>query len=427
MRAQAPAQRQQQPDGDELRLSTAGYRGLLAVHGFPRLYAGTTIGRSANQMWQVAIVLLVLQNFHSPALAGITVFLGLAPGLLLSPLAGALLDRHGRVRLIALDYLIAGGSQLLLASLALTHRLTPPVMLPLVVVGALTGMLSSGGTRSMFPLLLPRPLWDRGNALDSTGYTITSIIGPALAGTVAGVFGADAALLATAGAYFLASVTMSGVPDPRPSALQQARLLHSAAGAVAYVVRNPTLRALAVSLSVTNLGMGVMIVGLPLLVLQRFHGTGTQVGELWAVQGVAGAIGGLVYGRGNSDGRERATLALGMLCFGVGLALLGIAASPGIAVLGVVAAGFAWGPTDVALFSIRQRRTPPMWYGRAFAVSMSLNFAGAPIGSAVAGPLLAHTLGGTLLAGSLCAAAGAMLAWVMIPRLDGGVALDDSG
>ena len=43
-------------------------------------------------MVSLAIVLFVLERYHSPQLAGITVFLSIAPGTIVSPLAGALLD-----------------------------------------------------------------------------------------------------------------------------------------------------------------------------------------------------------------------------------------------------------------------------------------------------------------------------------------------
>ena len=50
--------------------------------------------------------------------------------------------------------------------------------------------------------------------------------------------------------------------------------------------------------------------------------------------------------------------------------------------------GLANGPLDIALFTLRQRRTDPAWMGRAFTVSMNLNFSGFPIGAAVAGVLV---------------------------------------
>jgi len=54
------------------------------------------LGRIGSQMWAIALVLFALQRFHSPAIAGITVFAGAFPGVVVSPLAGALLDRNGR-------------------------------------------------------------------------------------------------------------------------------------------------------------------------------------------------------------------------------------------------------------------------------------------------------------------------------------------
>jgi hypothetical protein len=71
-------------------------------------------------------------------------------------------------------------------------------------------------------------------------------------------------------------------------------------------------------------------------------------------------------------------------------------------VMGVLVA-----PIDIALFTLRQRRTDPAWLGRAFAVSMSLNFSGLPVGSALAGPLVSWSPAGTfLVAGALIAVSG---------------------
>jgi len=68
---------------------------------------------------------------------------------------------------------------------------------------------------------------------------------------------------------------------------------------------------------------------------------------------------------------------------------------------------------------MRQRRTDPAWFGRAFAISMSLNWMGSPIGSAVAGPLIGAGLGIALVAGAGAAFAAALAAALMIPALAG--------
>src|SRR5260370_34688023 len=93
-------------------------------------------------------------------------------------------------------------------------------------------------------------------------------------------------------------------------------------------------------------------------------------------------------GRINSEGRERLVMIVSDLVAGLAVALLVFARSVWLVAAALRIAGLANGPFDVSMFSMRQRRTDPAWYGRAFAVSMGLNWAGQPIGSAVSGPLI---------------------------------------
>src|SRR5207248_766152 len=72
----------------------------------------------------------------------------------------------------------------------------------------------------------------------------------------------------------------------------------------------------------------------------------------------------------------------------LGIAVLAMTGTVWLAAAAAVFVGVCNGPADIALFAMRQRRTGPAWYGRAFAVSMSLNFAGTPLGSAIFGPLI---------------------------------------
>ena len=77
--------------------------------------------------------------------------------------------------------------------------------------------------------------------------------------------------------------------------------------------------------------------------------------------------------------------------------------------------GFLAGPLDIALFTVRQRRTDPAMLGRAFAVSMAFNFLGFPIGAALTGALAASSLPAAIGLGVIACLAGAILAAVMIP------------
>src|SRR5271163_1465724 len=79
------------------------YRRLLEVADLPALLTATCLSRLAGRMFALAIVLYALARFGSPVLAGWLSFAAVAPGLAISPLAGALLDRFGAARAIAVD------------------------------------------------------------------------------------------------------------------------------------------------------------------------------------------------------------------------------------------------------------------------------------------------------------------------------------
>jgi len=352
------------------------------------LASSVVLARTANAMMQLALVLFVLQRFHSPTLAGLTVFLAIAPGIAVSPIAGALLDRHGRVRLIILDYAVGAVGLFLIAGLDAAGRLTPAVLLPIVAVAALTYPLSNSGARSLLPLIVPNRLWDRANALDSMAYAVTGAAGPALAGGLTAGFGPRVALLTAAAFYIAAAVSLFGLAETLTRRGTTSVLADARDGLLYVVVRNASLRGLAIVVSLINVGFGILIVALPVMIFQRVHGDAALVGELWALLGLGSAVSVVFFGRYSSEGRERIMLGVATLASGVGMGVLALTGHILVAAAAMAFLGLANGPADIALFSMRQRRTDPAWYGRAFEVSMSLNFAGTPLGSAISGPLI---------------------------------------
>jgi MFS family permease len=370
------------------------YRRLFAIPGFPRLVASMMLARTAGQMVSLVLVLFALQHYGSAEIAGAVTFLSILPGLIGSPIAGALLDRHGRTRLMVLDYVIAGFSLALIAALAVADLLPVAPLLAIVTITSLTQPLSNTGVRTLFPLIVPEHLWERANAIDSNGYVVASIVGPALAGAVVAGFGAPAALAFTACLFAAAAVVALRLRDPATKG-ETGPLLIEAWRGLRYVLRNRTLRALALSVATSNLGWGMFFLALPVLVLRRFGGGPEFVGLLFALLGISGSIAVLLMGRVSTRGRERRWLAVAMLALGV-----------------------ATGPFDIVLFSLRQRRTDPAWLGRAFAVSMALNFVGFPVGSAIAGAGVSFSIELVLLAAVACGALAAAFAFVGIPSED---------
>ena len=365
------------------------YRSLFALPGFVRLVAVMLFGRVASQMVSLVLVLLVLERYGSPPLAGLATFLSLAPGLAVSPIAGTLLDRYGRRSLIVLDYLVAMAGLLLIAGLAIADALPAPLLLAIVAVQSLTFPLSTVGQRTLFPLVVPRALWPRANAVDSNGYAASSIAGPAVAGAVVAAFHGEGGLIAAAALFAVGAVVTAGAPDPEVDASEHGSVLRAAWDGIVHVARHPTLRGLAIGVSVSNLGNGILFITIPVIVLQRLGGSSVLVGQLFALMGGVAFVAVVFVGRLGMDGRERGLMVGSVLVGAAAVSILVARIDLAVLVIALVIRGLAEGFYDVPMFTLRQRRTDPAWLGRAFAVSMSLNFVGYPIGSAIGGALVA--------------------------------------
>jgi hypothetical protein len=70
------------------------------------------------------------------------------------------------------------------------------------------------------------------------------------------------------------------------------------------------------------------------------------------------------------------------------------------------------------MFTLRQRRTDPSWMGRAFAISMAFNFAGWPVGAALAGIIATTSIEAAVVLGVVSAAIGVVFAATLIPSRD---------
>ncbi|MBS0221705.1 MAG: MFS transporter [Proteobacteria bacterium] len=403
------------------------YRMLLRLDHVPQLFWAACLSRLAARMFALAIVLYALARFQSPAIAGWVSFAALAPGLAISPLAGAILDRVGAARAIVVDMAVNGVLLLALALGGWANLISMPALLAIVALQSLTSPLSAAGIRVLIPQLVPAAELDRANALDTASFALMDVAGPALAGLLMAFAGPHItmltiALLSLAASLSLIPLMRHGSTDrstPAPSLLRQAAV------GLAYVMKNPSLRGLAVSYSLYQVSWGVLAVAVPVVMIDLL-GAGSAsesaVGLLWAAAGVAGGLGALYAGHARTDGRERRFLIGGILA--TALAIAAVALMPNMAglAIGLVLVGLFAGPVDIAVLSLRQRRTDPGQLGRVMAVSMSLNISGLPVGSALGGMLIGTSPMLALVAAAIASALAALAAWQMIPAYQAGVA-----
>jgi MFS family permease len=400
--------------------TSLSYVQLIRLPNVLALLSATCLSRLADRMFVVVIVFHALAAFGSPGLAGWLSFAAIAPGFAVSPLAGAFLDRSGAARGIVVDLTVSTALVLALAVAVGVNLASPPVLLGLVTVYALTTPLSAAGVRVLLPRLVPAGALDRANALDNAMFAIADVAGPPLAGAIIGMAGAVPAFVAIAVVYAAATLCLARVRGGREPSPSPRGFLREAKDSLIHVVRVPLLRGLAVGYGLYMVTWGILIVAVPVIVAQRFAaGTWEPVaGLLWAGLGVASGIGALGAGQSRILGRETKVMTRCMIATAVAVwPIAALSGMPGL-IMGLMLAGLLAGPIDVGLLTLRQRRTEPAQLGRVLAVSMSMNQLGLPVGTAIGGVLAAWSPGAALFAAAAASLLAALATFGLIPAED---------
>ena len=179
------------------------------------LLLATLLSRLAGRMFALAIVLYALARTGSPVLAGWLAFAAVAPGLAISPVAGALIDAVGSVWAITVDMAASATCVIALIAVDRLGWATAPVLLALVGVFSLTSPLTMSGIRALLPRLVPVTALSRVNALDTSIHGLSDIVGPALAGAIVGFGGPALALGIIALTYAAAALCVGTIRRPR--------------------------------------------------------------------------------------------------------------------------------------------------------------------------------------------------------------------
>jgi MFS family permease len=372
------------------------------------LFTASTTARLANEAARVAVVLLVLERTGSPALAGAVVGALTLPALVTGPVLGAWLDRtaHRRRAFVANQLLLLAS---LLTLLAATGTGPTWVVLALALLGGVTAPVLTGGFTGLIAPLLPAALLRRAYGAEATSYNTAGVAGPALAGTLAGLFGAGAAVAVTAGLSALALLAVLRVPMPGPPLAGSTRgLWRAVVGGLGLLFRTPALRSITLATTLSFAGMGAMPVAFPLLATELGAGP-ASAGLLFSVFALGALCGSLLVA---SRTPHTGPLRLAYLGIG-GLALawtaLAFAPSLAIAVAVIAVAGALEGPVLASTLAVRELWSPASMRTQVVTTAASLKFGGFAIGSAGAG-LAASSAG---VRGALAVAAGAQVVAVL--------------
>ena len=386
-----------------------------------RLYvAGQSLSLLGTWMQRLALGWWVYEHTHSVLVLGIVGGVGQLPAVLLAPLAGALVDRWDRQRLLIVTQLFAMLQALGFAWLVLAEVTT---LWPLLLCSVLLGLVNAvdiPARQALVVDLVDQPE-DLGNAL-ALNAALTNgarLLGPALASVVIMHLGAGLCFLLNGLSYLavLAALGAMYLP-PRPTPPPRTPLLVQAHAGVRYAWGYAPVRAILFLLTVANLlGMPYQVL-LPVFATDILHGNVHTLGRLTAASGVGAILGALYLASRDSVQGLGWVLVLSTGIFGLGLVGLSYAQYEGATWLALVAASGGMMVLATASNTVLQTLVDEDKRGRILSLYTMVFLGTTPVGSLMAGAMATRlTTPQIVRIGGLCCLVTALVFTRYLPVL----------
>jgi MFS family permease len=363
------------PDGE--------YAALLRRPRYASFVLTVSLSRMTGAMFITSGVLLVLGRTQSAGLAGLTAAASTLPGALSGPLLGAWLDvvRRRRVLIVA-DQLLSAVA--LLAIVALAGHAPDWTVPAVAVLYSITRPFSSGSFVSALAEVAGSDLLDRASAIEATSLNLGIVIGPALAGALAGAIGAPTVVEIQAGltVAVAALIAINPVFEARPATPAQS-LRQALREGTRGLLGHRLLRNISGASALANFSWGLMTIAFPLYAVRQLHAGAPASGYLWAAVALGSIIG--TFALDGTPSARRVGLSYGALALSALLWPLAGTLLVGFALITLT--GFMEGPAYAGTIALRQRHVPAAVRGQVFNTLGSLSMGAISLGSAVGGLL----------------------------------------
>ena len=269
----------------------------LAHKNYRLFFAGQSISLIGTWMTRIATAWLVYRLTGSALLLGVVGFAGQIPSFLLAPLAGVLVDRWNRQRLLVITQVLAMFQSLALALLTMTGLIK---MWHVIVLSVLQGLINSFDmpARQAFVVEMVEKREDLANAiaLNSSMVNAARLLGPSIGGVVIAAVGEGWCFMIDAVSYIavIASLLAMTITARVIQPTNEANIFQQLREGWSYATRFAPIRNVLLLLALVSLvGMPYTVL-MPVFANDVLHGGPNTLGLLMAASGV-GALAGALF------------------------------------------------------------------------------------------------------------------------------------
>ena len=396
---------------------------------FALISIGQLISMTGSGMVRFAITIFAWQETGEVTALALVGFFAFAPAVLLSPIAGAIVDRANRKLVMMVSDLAAGLMTIVILILFTTDQLQIWHLFVTAAFASVFEAFQFPAYSAAITLMLPKDQYARASGIHSLVHSGSMIASPILAGLLIGVIGIAGILMIdifTFGIAILALFLVS-IPQPEQSASGregQGSLWKESAYGFRYILDRPSLTGLLTIFFMINFIASFAMVLLSPMILARTGDDQVALGTVMSVFGLGGLVGGLLLSVWGGPKRRINGVLIGLaLSSLLGSTLLGLGQTTAIWAVGAFLLMLFIPIIQGSSQAIWQSKVAPDVQGRVFSVRRLMAQITAPVAFLLAGPLAdnifepAMQTGGSLessLGGLVGTGAGAGMSLIFI-------------
>ena len=354
------------------------------------VWFGQLISLFGSQLTSFALGVWVYQNTGSVTQFSLISFFTMLPGLVISPIAGALVDRCDRRWVMIISDSIAGMSTLGIALLIVTGQLQIWHIYLTATISSLSSAFQWSAYGAATTLLVPKKHLSRASGMTKLSEALARLLSPICAGFLIIVIQLQGMILLDLATFLFALVTLLIVKFPQPKTtiagkLGKGSLLEESVYGWSYIKARPGLIGLLIFFTISNFAVSTAEVLFTPLVLS--FTSAKTLGMVLSIGGSGMLIGSIFMSIwGGSKYRIYSVLGFELL-LGLCIFSMGIRTSIILITTGGFIAFFSIPIIESSSNAIWQTKVAPDVQGRVFAIRTMFAWSSRPLAYLVAGPL----------------------------------------
>jgi len=365
----------------------------MGMRAFGIIWIGQVISLLGTAMTNFGLTIWAYEKTGQATSLAMIGFFFVTPMVVLSPIAGAIVDRSNRRLMMMLSDLAAGLTTIVVFALYATGHLQ---IWHLYITAAISGAFQTfqwPAFSAAITVMLPKEQYGRANGMLELADSASGIFAPLLAGVLLGIIGLAGIMIIDIVSFSFAIGALLFVFIPQPERTEAGRegqgsIWKEAMYGFPYIFKRRSLLGLQLVFMVGNLFAGLAFTLLAPMILARTSSNEMVLGSVQSAGAIGGVVGGVAMSAwGGTKRKVHGVLGGWILGSLSGELLLGLGRDlPVWLVAGFLAAFFV--PfINASNQAIWQAKVAPDVQGRVFATRRLIAWLVSPLARLIAGPL----------------------------------------